>query len=425
VYVGNGSGNAAELYLNNGTSFQKSLQRQFEKDADYEDNDAVFFDADNDGDLDLYVATGIHKTRNRRLEVDRLYLNQKGSFVKSRNQTLLNPLNTSCVAAYDYDSDGDVDLFIGNLSNPKSFGANVNAAILVNDGTGNFTADYDFRLNAKVTDASWIDINGDNQKDLLVATEWGTPQVFINKKGKLSLLEIPKNLEGLWQSITAFDIDKDGDKDILLGNWGLNTKFKATPENPLRLYYGDFDANNKKETVLTYSKKGKEYPVNSKNELAAQMNRISTQFVTHKNYALKTVEEVLTQDAVNKATKFTVNTLASGYLENNKGTFTLFKQFPKELQVAPITNFNELQFKGKDALILSGNSLRVNTYHGGYTSLKGILLNSISEYQFVSDLGMTPFSKQIKSVKVVEMKNEKRLLVVSNNDSLQSYSFKK
>jgi len=155
------------------------------------------------------------------------------------------------------------------------------------------------------------------------------------------------------------------------------------------------------------------------------MNRISTQFVTHKNYALKTVEEVLTQDAVNKATKFTVNTLASGYLENNKGTFTLFKQFPKELQVAPITNFNELQFKGKDALILSGNSLRVNTYHGGYTSLKGILLNSISEYQFVSDLGMTPFSKQIKSVKVVEMKNEKRLLVVSNNDSLQSYSFKK
>ncbi|MGB2153605.1 MAG: FG-GAP-like repeat-containing protein, partial [Flavobacteriaceae bacterium] len=425
VYVGNGSGNAAELYLNNGTSFQKSLQRQFEKDADYEDNDAVFFDADNDGDLDLYVATGIHKTRNRRLEVDRLYLNQKGSFVKSSNQTLLNPLNTSCVAAYDYDSDGDVDLFIGNLSNPKSFGANVNAAILVNDGTGNFTADYDFRLNAKVTDASWIDINGDNQKDLLVATEWGTPQVFINKKGKLSLLEIPKNLEGLWQSITAFDIDKDGDKDILLGNWGLNTKFKATPENPLRLYYGDFDANNKKETVLTYSKKGKEYPVNSKNELAAQMNRISTQFVTHKNYALKTVEEVLTQDAVNKATKFTVNTLASGYLENNKGTFTLFKQFPKELQVAPITNFNELQFKGKDALILSGNSLRVNTYHGGYTSLKGILLNSISEYQFVSDLGMTPFSKQIKSVKVVEMKNEKRLLVVSNNDSLQSYSFKK
>ena len=239
------------------------------------------------------------------------------------------------------------------------------------------------------------------------------------------MLEIPKNLTGLWQSITAFDIDKDGDNDILLGNWGLNTKFKASVENPLRLYYGDFDANNKKETVLTYSKKGKEYPVNSKNELAAQMNRISTQFVTHKNYALKTVNEVLTQDAVNKATKFTVNTLASGYLENNNGTFSVFKQFPKELQAAPITNFNQLHFKNKDALIVSGNSLRVNTYHGGYTSLKGVLLNSISEYQFVSDFGIRPFNEQVKSVKIVEMKNEKRLLVVSNNDSLQSYSFKK
>jgi hypothetical protein len=239
------------------------------------------------------------------------------------------------------------------------------------------------------------------------------------------LLEIPKNLEGLWQSITAFDIDKDGDKDILLGNWGLNTKFNATVENPLRLYYGDFDSNNKKETVLTYSKKGKEYPVNSKNELAAQMNSISTRFVEHKNYALKTVAEVLSQDAIYKATKFTVNTLASGYLENINGAFTIFKQFPKELQVAPITTFNKLHFKNEDVVIISGNSLSVNTYHGGYTSLKGVLLNSISEYQFVSDFGITPFSQQVKSIKVVEMKNKKSLLVVSNNDSLRTYSYKK
>ncbi len=423
VYLGNSSGNAAELYLNNGTSFKKSDQKQFEKDADYEDNDAVFFDADNDGDLDLYVATGIHKTRNRRLEVDRLYLNNKGMFILSNNKTLLNPLNTSCVAAYDYDKDGDEDLFIGNLSNPKSFGADVNSAILINDGKGSFTADVKFKLNSKVTDATWIDINEDGQKDLLVATEWGNPQVFINNNGKLSLQELPKNSEGLWQSITAFDIDKDGDTDILLGNWGLNTKFNATVKNPLRLYYGDFDGNNKKETVLTYSKNGNEYPVNSKNELAAQMNIISTRFVKHKNYALKTVSEVLTPEAVNEATKFTVNTLASGYLENNNGVFTTFKKFPQELQTAPITSFDGLRFKNKDALIISGNSLMVNTYHGGYTSLKGFLLKSITEYGFVSDFGISPFNGQVKSVKVVQMKNKKMLLVISNNDSLRTYSF--
>jgi len=425
IYLGNSSGKVAELYLNNGKSFKKSAQKQFKIDADYEDNDAVFFDADNDGDLDLYVATGIHKTRDRRFEVDRLYINKNGEFLKSEKQTLLNPLNTSCVAAYDYDNDGDKDLFIGNLSNPINFGSNVNSAILINNGEGNFTADLAFKLNSKVTDATWMDINNDNQKDLLIATEWGNPKIFINNNGKLSLMEIPKNLKGLWQSITSFDVDKDGDKDILLGNWGLNTKFNPTPENPLTLYYGDFDANNRKETIIAYSKNGKKYPVHSKDELAAQINIISKRFVEHKNYALKTVEEVLTSEALQKATKFVVNTLASGYLENNNGDFKTFKKFPKELQYAPISNFNLIEFNSKNAIIISGNSFNVNTYHGGYSSLKGILLNSVSDYNFVSDYGISPFNTQVKAVKTIEMKNKKVLLIVSNNDSLQMYSYKK
>ncbi|MFT6959676.1 MAG: hypothetical protein ACJA17_000770 [Polaribacter sp.] len=425
IYLGNSAGNIAELYLNDGNSFKKSIQKQFEKDANYEDNDAVFLDVDNDGDLDLYVATGIHTKRNSQLEVDRLYINKNGEFKKSKNQTLLNPLNTSCVASYDYDFDGDEDLFIGNLSNPGFFGANVNSAILINNGKGKFTADLNFILNSKVKNATWIDVNDDNQKDLLIATEWGVPKVFINNKGKLSLIKIPENLEGLWQSITAFDVDKDGDKDILLGNWGLNTKFNPTVENPLTMYYGDFDSNSKKETVLSYSKNGIKYPVNSKDELASQMNIISKRFVEHKNYALKTVEEVLTQEAIKKALKFTVNTLASGYLENNNGAFTTFKEFPKELQSAPIANFDFVDLPEEKGVIISGNSLSVNSYHGGYTSLKGVLLKSISEYHFVSDFGIKPFNTQVKGVKSIEMKNKKILLVISNNDSIQTYSYKK
>ena len=425
IYLGNSSGNAAELYLNNGNSFKKSIQKQFEKDANYEDNDAVFLDSDNDGDLDLYVATGIHKNRNRNLEVDRLYINENGKFKKTENKTLLNPLNTSCVAAYDYDNDGDEDLFIGNLSNPVSFGSNVNSAILVNDGNGKFKADLNFKLNAKVTNATWVDINNDNQKDLLIATEWGKPNIFINKNGQLSLLQISDNLNGLWQSITAFDVDRDGDKDILLGNWGLNTKFNPTPENPLTLYYGDFDKNNKKETIIAYSKNGKEYPVNSKDEMASQMNIISKQFVEHKNYALKTVNQIFSADVLNDAKKFTVNTLASGYLENNNGTFDNFKEFPKELQTAPITNFNSITINGENGIIVSGNSLRVNTYHGGYTSLKGVFLKSISDFNFISDFGILPFNSQVKSVNSISMKNENLLLVISNNDSLKTYSYKK
>ena len=425
IYLGGSSGNVAELYLNNGKSFKKSVQKQFENDANYEDNDAVFLDADNDGDLDLYVATGINKIRDSRFEVDRLYINKKGKFEKSRNRTLINPLNTSCVASYDYDNDGDEDLFIGNLSNPGGFGADVNSAILINNGQGKFNADLTFKLNSKVTDAIWIDINNDGQKDLLVSSEWGAPKVFINSNGKLSLVEIAENLEGLWQSITAYDIDKDGDKDILLGNWGLNTKFNPTLKNPLTMYYGDFDQNNRKETVITYSKNGKKYPVNSKDELAAQMNIVSKQFVEHKDYALKTVEEILSVEGIKKALKFTVNTLASGYLENNDGDFKTFKQFPKELQYAPIGSFDFIDVNKEKRVIISGNSLSVNTYHGGYTSLKGVLLKSITEYDFVSNFGILPFNTKIKGIRSVEMKNEKLLLVVSNNDSIQTYFYKK
>jgi len=123
VYIGAASGKPSELYLNTGTKFIKSPQKAFEIDAEFEDNDAVFFDANGDGDLDLYVASGIHSQRNKNFEIDRLYINSNGKFTKSSKQILTNPLNTSCVAAYDYDGDGDEDLFVGNLSNPDNFGA--------------------------------------------------------------------------------------------------------------------------------------------------------------------------------------------------------------------------------------------------------------------------------------------------------------
>ena len=424
IFIGGASGNPSEIYLNNGKSFIKSTQKELEKDASFEDNDAAFFDADNDGDLDLYVASGINSERNQNFEIDRLYFNQNGKFVKSKKKTLINPLNTSTVAPYDYDGDGDVDLFIGNLSITNNFGQFVNSAILENDGNGKFTANLNFKINSKVTSATWIDINNDNQKDLLISTEWDAPKIFINKKGNLTELTIPENLNGLWQTITAFDIDKDGDKDILLGNWGENTKFQKYIKKPMYLYHGDFDNNDKKESVITYNVNGIYYPLNSKDELASQMNIINKRFVDHASFAKQHIEKVLTQKSVDEAVKHRLDVLSSGYIENNNGTFTTFKRFDNALQTAPINSFTNIKINNEDCLLVSGNSEKPTTYHGSFNSLKGLILKSNTTIEQASNYGIEPFNTQIKKTVVVKMKNKNVLFVFANNNTLKTYTFK-
>lgn len=423
IYIGGASGESGELYMNSGSRFIKSSQKVFDTDANFEDNDAVFFDADGDGDLDLYVASGIHTDRNKNFEIDRLYLNNNGIFTKTSNKILTNPLNTSCVTAYDYDADGDEDLFIGNLSNPDSFGAFVNSTILKNNGKGIFEADTNFIISGKITAAVWIDINNDHQKDLLIASEWDAPKIYINKNGKLTLQKIPENMHGIWQSITAFDIDNDGDLDIVLGNWGENNKFQKFMKKPMLLYYGDLDQNNTKETILAYAISDDYFPVNSKSELASQMNFISKKFITHKDFAMQPIEKIFNIDALKKAQKREIQTLSTGYLENNNGSFTVFKRLDDAFQLAPITSFTEVTIQGKKHLLFSGNSEKTTNYHGSFSSFKGILALSVKNFSFVSEFGIVPFHNQIKTTAIVKMKTKNALLVVANNDSLKTYTF--
>lgn len=424
VFIGGASGQSAVLYLNNGQSFVEKKQTQFEKDANFEDNDAVFFDADKDGDLDLYVASGLHERRNKNYEIDRIYINQNGTFVKNKKRALTNPLNTSTVISYDYNSDGDEDIFIGNLSNPNSFGATVNSAILTND-KGDFNVDLEFLFNGRVTDAVWKDVNNDHQKDLLITSEWDSPKIYLNTNGRLTLQEIPENLNGLWQSISTFDVDLDGDQDIVLGNWGENNRFTKYMDNPLLLYFGDFDKNGKKESVIAYKIGDAYYPVNTKGELSSQMNIISKRFINHADFAMQPIEKVFTEEALNSAKKSAVDLLSSGYLENNNGKFTKFIKFNNQLQLAPITAFTSLEFKGKKQLLISGNSLKVNTYHGGYKALKGYFLSSKDLVQPISEFGIESTNNQIKETKVIQMKDKNVLLILANNDSLKTYTFKK
>ena len=373
--------------------------------------------------MDLYVATGINSKREKNYEVDRLYINNNGKF--SRKNTFFNPLNTSSVDFYDYDNDGDEDLFIGNLSSPDSFGDTSNSAILKNDGNAKFSIDGNAILNSKVNDVTWEDINNDGQKDLLVATEWDAPKIFLNSNGKLTEQKTPENLNGLWQTIKSFDVDNDGDKDILLGNWGENNRLTKYIDNPIVMYYGDFDKNVKKETLLAYKIGDYYYPLNTKDELVSQMNFISKKYVNHSDFAMRSIEEIFTRDILDASIKFEIQTLSSGYLENNNGEFTEFKPFDKPLQLAPITSFEPITLNNENMLFVSGNSLKVNTYHGGYKALKGYFIDSKGNIIPASKFGINPISSQVKDAKVIKMKDRNLLLIVSNNDSLQTYSFKR
>ncbi len=421
IFLGNSSGSEARLYLNDGRKLELSNFSTIINDSVYEDNDAIFFDADNDSDLDLFVATGINKYGKRILMDDRLYINNNGSFNKSSGRMPENLFSSSTVTAADYDQDGDLDLFVGNLSDPGDFGKPVPSYLLVNDGTGKFSREKNFNLVSHVNSARWEDLNGDSYPELLVAAEWDNPIIFWNEKGNLRATSLPPNLSGLWQSIIAYDIDQDGDKDILLGNWGLNTRFDASVEAPLKMYHSDFNLDGVFESIIAYNKNGKYYPLQTRDELVAQMNFISKKFPSHQAFSMKTVEEIFSPSVISKSKQYSISNLASGYLLNEDGNFSKFIAFPQKFQTAPITNFELVNLNGEEQLLVSGNSLRVNTYHGGYTSFKGMFLKDVDNFTPVRAYGIAPFHQQIKKTVQIKMKDSNLLLVVTNNDTLDTY----
>lgn len=427
LFFGNGSGFKASLYLNNGNSFIKKQDSVIEKDSLFEDIDATFFDADNDNDLDLYIASGINSKRDTNYELDRLYINDGyGNF--RRSYTFPNNyLNTAVVKAYDYDQDGDTDLFIGNRSKIQDYRQPIASYILINDGKGNFIKDNKINIKSRVTDAIWKDINDDNLKDLLISTEWDKPIVFLNSAKGFKQVDLPNSLFGLWQTVDTYDVDNDGDEDIVLGNWGLNTKFQPTEEDPLLMYHSDFNSDGVNEAILAYKVNNNYYPVNSKDELALQINSISRRFVKYKDFAFKPIDEVMTKEALSVAKNYLANNLSSGYIINNNGVFKKFKPFPKDLQYSPITSFLSDSFTTKDSkeLLVAGNFYDLNTYHGSFSSLSGFIINNKIKMSFqnVNDFGLELHNKQIRALKSVKLKDFKLLIAVPNNDLIKFYKY--
>lgn len=434
-YLGGARDQEGQLLLGSANGFQRKNTGVFKADARCEDSSALFFDADSDGDLDLYVCSGGNEFPSSSSALsDRLYFNNgKGDFTKAEQLLPTTAFeSTSVVKAIDFDADGDLDLFVGVRLKDRNYGIPQNGYILINDGKGIFinkTASVAPDLNniGLITDAQWADINGDQQPDLIVVGEWMAPQVFINSGGvlkKQNTKEFDEQYSGWYYSILAVDIENDGDLDFILGNHGLNSRFKASKEEPILCYINDFDKNGTVEQVLCTYNEGNSYPFALRHDLTSQLPYLNKKYLQYEDYKLQTITDIFTEQQLETAVLNKVAYLKSAVMVNDGlGNFE-FRALPKEAQTAPIYAITTDDFNrdGIKDILLAGNLHEVKPEVGRYDANYGtcILGSSSGDFEFVTNQEVQLFlTGQIRDLKAIYSKAGRQYLVAKNNEAVE------
>lgn len=345
VYIGGAAGQSGTLIVQ---QEDQTFKEHLFPDEKQEDMGALFFDADGDGDQDLYVVSGGSSLPNgHQLYQDRIYQNDgSGAFTKAMALPRL-PVSGSVVTAADYDKDGDLDLFVGGRVRPGEYPLPPASILLKNEsanGAIRFQKDEQpinkiFNDLGMVTSALWTDFNNDTWPDLIVVGEFMSIRFFKNTAGKLEEVTDQTGLQhtsGWWNSITSGDFDNDGDSDYILGNLGLNSRYKASAEEPLCIYANDYDKNGQIDPVMCHYVDGENYIAHSRNDLIDQINAMRVRFRTYSDYAKATFEESFTKDELANAHVVKSETFANSYLENlGNGKFKL-TTLPRNVQIAPM-----------------------------------------------------------------------------------------
>lgn len=398
-YVGGAAGHPGTVFLQGaGSNFSRTDVPAFVTDRDYEDQGAQFFDADGDGDFDLYVVSGGNEfPTGSPLLQDRLYQNDgKGNFTRSVSGVPQEFSAGSCVKAGDYDRDGDQDLFIGGKCDPGKFPQPAFGGILRNDsenGKIRFTVATQ-EVNPKlknpgiITDALWLDINGDQWLDLVLAGEWMPIVVFLNERGVLREVEDPAlaSNSGLWSSLLAADFDNDGDVDLVAGNAGLNLPWKPTPDAPMSLYWSDFDGNGTIDPVVCVSSGGREFPIASRDELLEQLPSLKKKFVYYKDYAVASIDNIFSAKELSGAKKILLHNLQSTLLLNlGNGRFSA-SPLPVEAQFSKANSMLAGDYNGDgfNDILVAGNFFPYRVQYGKSDASEGVLLAGQGNGKFVA-----------------------------------------
>jgi len=426
LFFGGSKFEKAKIYLQNDSIYQHVEFTPISKDSITEDVSAIIADFNMDGLNDIFVGSGGGDFYNEMEPLkDRLLIQVNNSFIKQELPNYYG--NTSVVIPNDYDADGDLDIFIGNYAVTNNFGLEP-SSYLLNNVNGKFVFDETSVFNniGMVTDAIWNDFDKDGTKDLIIIGEWMSPKFFKNTNGSFSEVSlIDQKLNGLWQRIQPFDIDNDGDLDYLLGNWGANSKFKASSKYPLKMYYNDFDSNGSTETIVCVEKNKGYYPLLGLDELAQQIVSLRKTFPNYADFAGKTIEQILDKKTLQNSKILEVHELHSGYLKNEEGRFS-FVPFQNELQVSPITAFLEYDFDndGLTEVLMAGNYMGVTPLQGRFDSFAGAIIKNADTTILGSQLGIELSNKAVKNLNIIHLKDKPYLLVTVNNNKAEVYDFK-
>jgi len=386
VYLGGAKEQAGKLFVQSAAgTFAPLANAAFDLDASSEDVHALFFDADRDGDRDLYVVSGGNEfSEDSPALQDRLYLNDgRGRFTRAANALPATLISGSVVTAGDIDGDGDLDLFVGARSIPWRYGIDPSSQLLLNDGRGHFT---DIVANAPglkaigmVTDALWHDIDGDRKLDLIVVGEWMPVVVYRNRgAGKFERL-MAKGLEksdGWWTRIIAADLDGDGRSEFVLGNFGRNIRLHATAAEPLTMIVKDFDRNDFVEQVIGMYNAGKQYPLVLRDDLIKAVPPWKARFLNFKDYALKTLDDVVPAAERSDAIVKQVYRFESAVLRRSADGAFAFEPLPLEAQMAPVFGLaaRDVNGDGRQDVLLAGNFDGVKPEFGRMAASDGLVL---------------------------------------------------
>ena len=398
VYAGGGSGEAGKLYLQQkGGSFNSKAISAFESDKNSEDTDAVFFDANGDGFMDLFVCSGGYAAfmPEDPLLQSRLYINDgKGNFTKKMDALPQMLTSTSCARVADFNSDGKPDLFVGGRVIPGRYPETPESYILMNDGKGKFSnqtksVSSEIGRIGMVTDAAWKDLNGDKKPDLIVVGEWMPVTVFISTNGKLvdkTTDYFAKSYIGWWNKILVEDFNGDGKPDLIIGNMGLNTQCKASDAEPAEMIYKDFDDNGSIDPIMSFYIQGKSYPYITRDEMLDQMSIMRTRFQDYKSYSEATVSEIFTAEELNGAKSLKANYFKTAYFESGANGKFIEKSLPLEVQVSPVYTITSVDYDhdGNKDLLLCGNVSKARLRFGKYDANYGVLLKGNGKGKFSS-----------------------------------------